>query len=132
MHIDVRILKKGVYKVLEDVTYKGVTVPKDFVYDGASVPLVLTPIIPRMYGTAKASLFHDYMCRVAKNKEDRREADVFFRDFLIEEGMSEERAKAAFQGVRLGAALGLGVYYPHWTDNIKNLFKSKENTDGLS
>lgn len=107
------------FKLNRDEYLYGWTVPEGFYWDGASVPWFATVIIPRAYKTLKASCIHDYLCREANNKEDRRVADVVLFDALRERGFSGLRSGLSYLGVRLGAFFGIGVYYPHWTDTLK-------------
>lgn len=120
----VEIISKGRYRLLEAIEYEGVVVPVGFGWDGASVPILLTPIVPKAYGTMRASCFHDYLCRRATNKLERKFADHIWRSVLKEEGMSGLRSDLGYVGVRIGAALGVGIRYPHWTDKIKEGVRS--------
>ena len=106
MKID--IISKGQYKLLEDLVYRDITVPEGFEWDGASVPLLVTPIVPRSYGTMRASCFHDYLCSKAKNKHQRKYADKVWKWILEEDGYDGLRLKAAHFGVRIGAFFGIG------------------------
>lgn len=97
--------------LLEDFTIHGVTVPKGFRFDGASAPRLFWSVIPPMRETTKASCVHDYLCRTAKSKEDRRKADRLFFKMLREANLNIFRCLIGYLGVRIGAFLGIGVYY---------------------
>lgn len=97
--------------LLEDFTTHGVTVPKGFRFDGASAPRLFWSIIPPMRETTKASCVHDFLCRSAKNKEERLAADKLFFVMLREAKLSLPRCIIGYLGVRIGAFLGIGVYY---------------------
>lgn len=97
--------------VLEDFIAHGITVPAGFRFDGASAPRPLWAIIPPFKRTKKAACIHDWMCRKAKNAEDRKAADKLFHTMLLEAGLNRFRARAGYLGVRAGARMGIGVYY---------------------
>jgi hypothetical protein len=99
--------------VLIDFSIKGYVVPKGFVFDGASTPRFLWPIIPPYKRTKKGACLHDYLCRIAECPSDRLAADRLFKEVLIDCGVMKHRADLAYLGVRLGAALGIGVYYDY-------------------
>jgi hypothetical protein len=114
--------KYGYEMVTEDFTAHGITVPAGFVFDGASTPRIFWSIVPPFKATKEASCIHDWLCRQAKNKEERLFADRLFFQMLREYGdLSFIRAALGYVGVRLGAHFGVGVRYPHWT----NLWKGK-------
>lgn len=92
--------------------FYGETVPFNFTWDGASTPWFARGIVPKFYKSLKSSCAHDYLCRKAKNADERKIADKAYKRLLIEvEGYSKIRAQLAYQGVRLGAKFGCGVYY---------------------
>ena len=97
--------------LLEDFTAHGVTVPRGFKFDGASSPRIFWSIIPPMRETTKASCVHDYLCSIAKNKEDRKKADRLFYVMLREANLNIVRCLIGYLGVRIGALLGIGVRY---------------------
>lgn len=101
--------------VSEEWTCKYCTVPKGFIWDGSSVPVGI--VIKRYAGSFRASLVHDYLCRVAIDKKGRKLADEAYRAVLEETGLiAPWRVKAGYWGVRVGAFFGIGVHYEHWTD----------------
>ncbi len=104
-----------------DFTYKGITIPEGFKSDGASTPRFLWSIIPPFKATKKGAFIHDYLCKTAGGQSDRKEADKMFRDILRDVSkINPIRYWLGYYGVRLGAGLGVGVHYPHWTDKIKS------------
>lgn len=99
-------------QLLADFTMYGVTVPAGFIFDGASSPRILWWLIPPFKGTKKSACLHDYLCKIAKNKEDRKEADkLFYRGLKETSGFNSIRCLLGYLGVRVGAYLGIGVYY---------------------
>jgi hypothetical protein len=97
--------------LLEDFTAHNVTVPKGFASDGASAPRLFWGIVPPFKRTKKASFVHDWLCRTAKNKEDRLKADRLFFTMLGEAKLNIVRCVIGYLGVRIGAFLGIGVHY---------------------
>lgn len=94
----------GEYSFTCNVDGKDVTtvVPKDFLYDGASIPAIgwvatFTPFHPRVMAPA---LVHDY--RYAHRLGDRKGADSIFHHMLIENGVDKATAEIMFQAVRIG------------------------------
>ena len=78
----------------------------DFDWDGSSIPWLFRGIFPR-HRHPKASARHDKRCGLAKNKEERKFADVrFSRDV----GKTSWRVTKyiGYFGVRVGALLGIG------------------------
>lgn len=97
--------------VTKDFTAHGITVPAGFHFDGASTPRALWSVVPPFKRTKKAACVHDWLCRKAKDKKDRKKADKLFYKMLLEAGLNEVRARAGYLGVRAGARMGIGVYY---------------------
>lgn len=79
-----------------------ITVPKDFIYDGASIPsfawtLIYTPFHPDMMLPA---LIHDYLYKT--HETDRDTADSIFYYLLIENGVEKITAEVMHAAVRIG------------------------------
>lgn len=98
-------------ELTRDFTAHGITVPKGFIFDGASAPRVFWGIIPPFKRTKKAACIHDWLCANAKNKEDRKKADKLFKVMCEEGGINKARSTLGYLGVRIGAFLGIGVHY---------------------
>lgn len=111
MGIRVEYLGDRRWMVLEEFTILGVTVPKNFIYDGASTPRFLWSILPPMQETAEAACLHDYLCRIAKGKEDKALADKMFYRALRLTSMNRVRCILGYLGVRIGGLFGAGIYY---------------------
>lgn len=101
----------NVETLTEDFTAHGTTVPKGFTFDGASAPRLFWGIIPPFKCTKKAACLHDWNCRNAQDASDRKMADKLFHTMLLEAGLSKARALIGYIGVRLGARIGIGIYY---------------------
>ena len=83
--------------------YKWNRVPAGFTFNGASTPWLARGIIPKFHYTLEASCVHDWLCNKAKSKDDRKEADIIFKEMLREKGMGKFRSTLGFWGVRIGA-----------------------------
>ncbi len=100
--------------------YDEVEVPSKFPFDGASAPRLVWSIIPPYKYTKKAACIHDFLCRNAKNKQERLYADKKWEKVLRETTeFSKLRIKLGYAGVRIGSWFGAGVHYDNWTDNFK-------------
>ena len=97
--------------LLASFTYRDIKIPAGFIFDGASTPRIFWSIIPPYKMTKRAACVHDWLCRNAKNKEDRKEADKIFMEALEEMGLNRFRIIIGYMGVRIGALFGAGVYY---------------------
>ncbi len=101
------VTPKGLYVLSEDYTYRfgkhDITVPKDFVWDGASAPIRSSV---RKDGLIRAAaLIHDYLYRNLGQATDslsfsRKGADRLFRAIMLEAGMSRWKAGKAYLAVR--------------------------------
>ncbi len=88
-------LRDGTYMLMEDYILGYITVPKGFIFDGASIPKMAQYIIgsnidPRFL---VAALVHDWLYnKECKLPLSRDEADALFMYILIEEGTDETLA----------------------------------------
>lgn len=103
------------------------TVPIGFEWDGSSVPSVFRNVFPK-WRHPIASCRHDRRCSMATNAKERLFADIeFMKDVarvyddsktfngFISHARARVESLIGFAGVRVGAALGVGVHYNHWT-----------------
>ena len=106
------------FELLEDYTYKNITVPKGFKTDGASVPrffMAITGFERRGYHDP-AWLIHDWLY---ENKGvithpvtgrtirlSRKECDEIFFNILKELNIMDWHCKLAYTGVRAGGFIG--------------------------
>ena len=120
MYLRTETLDNGRERVIEPYLAYGVYIPSGFEFDGASTPRIFWSILPPFKDTKVAACIHDYLCEQAKSSDDRKFADELFYYILKHQGrISGLRAWIGFVGVRIGAAFGIGVRYPHWTDVFK-------------
>lgn len=93
--------------LLNDVTWRGITVPAGFMSDGATVPRFLWWFLPPWGDRATvAALIHDFACDSLKagapvpGGETRERCDGLFRAAVIELGVSRWRAWLSWSGIR--------------------------------
>jgi hypothetical protein len=97
------------YKLVREYNYLGISVPKGFVYDGASVPRWLWSITDiRPDGLIRApALIHDWLYRRGGNVNGRRfsrkEADLLFCRMMKESGIGIMKCKMVYWAVRVFA-----------------------------
>ena len=69
------------FKVLEEITYKDVTVPAGYLTNGADVPRLFWFIFPpNRTDYLPAVIFHDYLCDL----EEYKKADEYFNEIMKE------------------------------------------------
>jgi hypothetical protein len=90
-------------------------VPKDFEWDGASVPMIFQGLFPR-HNHPIASCRHDYGCGIAKNAAERKFYD---QRFQIDVGTTSwwMTKKIGYIGVRIGAFFGIGNNFQKGASN---------------
>lgn len=83
---------------------KVITVPMNFVTDGASCPKVLWSLCaPMSGGQAEAAVLHDYLySKDCDLPYTRKQADNLFYDAMVSNGVSKARAWLIYMGVRAG------------------------------
>lgn len=137
-HVDVRDMGKGRWKLLAPLVYKGrndtfvvgADAPdEEFITDFASVPRILTWLIPKQGRYTKAAILHDFLCREAKKRRkaeargekltvkipgypdreavDRKDADGLFRSTMRTLDVPVLRRWVMWAAVRLGDPLAL-------------------------
>jgi hypothetical protein len=84
-------------------------VPRDFKWDGSSVPRIFQGIFPR-HNHPIASCRHDFRCRNARNAAERKWADEQFREDVGRTSWWITK-QIGYIGVRIGATFGAGVNY---------------------
>jgi hypothetical protein len=104
-------LANGDERLLAPFKYRDIIVPAGFEFDGASTPRIFWNIIPPFKGTKRAACIHDWLCKQARSKEDRKEADLLWKEMLKEIGFNKARVMVGYIGVRIGALCGAGVHY---------------------
>ena len=108
-------ISKNKYKLAESYIYRDITVPKDFVYDGASVPRMLWSIIGlRPDGLIRAAAtVHDWLYSTSgvtgSRSYTRAESDMIFYDLMVLAEISEGKCKVAYWAVKYFGKPSWGV-----------------------
>jgi len=78
--VDIRSLSGHDFVLLQDFTYKTVTVKKGFISNGANIPRLFWSVIPPNYmSILPAVTMHDYLCSVKRYTL----ADIYFKELLL-------------------------------------------------
>jgi len=86
------------YKLLEDFSYKDITVPKGYITNGADIPRIFWSFIPPYSPELlPAIVVHDFLCDL----ELYEKADLYFKEALIELEISPIKVFTLYGGVNL-------------------------------
>lgn len=88
----------GTWKLLRNFTLGDISVPADFVFDGASVPRLLWPYADQEGPAFGAAVIHDY--EYSTHPGTRKEADDRFFDNLRRYGIRRSKAWVMWFAVR--------------------------------
>jgi hypothetical protein len=110
----------GDFMLEQDLVYEdwsGVewVTPARFICDLNSIPFFLRPFIAKTI-LGKTPWLHDYLYRVQPKGVERKMADLLYMEGAIDEGMSEDRAKWMYRGLRVGGWMA-------WRKNKKLIAK---------
>ncbi|MDD4556985.1 MAG: DUF1353 domain-containing protein [Alphaproteobacteria bacterium] len=85
------------YVSLRKQTFRNVTVPKGFIFDGVTVKAPFTMLFSQknLRNGVRASCFHDFMCE-HKNKFKRREATKVLCEIWQDDGLGKVKATLVF------------------------------------
>ncbi len=89
----------GAWVVDEDFTVQGITVPKDFQSDLASIPRILWSIYPPFGTYQTGAIVHDYL--YTYKTVDRRLADYTFIVIMKEDGVDVFTRHLFYTAVRM-------------------------------
>lgn len=94
------------FEFQSDEVGRTITVPKGFLTDLASVPLVLQPIIQKDEGLLEAAVIHDFLYSKTANcyHLTRKQADRVFLEAMTHAGMGAVKRGLAYNMVRTFAA----------------------------
>lgn len=99
---------RNTFRLKEDLIYKlsnGIVmvIPKGFVYDGASIPSILTNILPRFgYKYDRASCLHDWLyAAINTHNYNRKECDEVFYEAMLSDKVNKNLAKLMYLAVRV-------------------------------
>jgi hypothetical protein len=111
LHPEFRIL-------LRDWEIRGFTIPRGYVWDGASIPGLIRPWMgdPFEGPNRDSGLLHDYLYEVAK--VPRAQADELFYRELLADGDGSVEAKLKWSAVRMfaGGHYGSKAEWPKFID----------------
>lgn len=107
--VTVRSLDADTWELVDELVYQGrwqvFVVPKGFETDFATVPRLVTWLVPRFGAYTRAAVLHDWLCTagIESGAVTSREADGIFRRVLRESGVPVLRRWLMWAGVRWGA-----------------------------
>ncbi len=97
-------------------------VPKGFPFDGASVPILLTILVPRSHSSyLGAAALHDHLYQNRRDAVPRNRADELFREAMMVLGLHWFWAMILWRGVRAG---GWVVWYGRQPETPEGKFLS--------
>lgn len=93
------------WELLQDFKYKGITVPKGFKTDMASVPWLFRRLFPPATGKYReAAVVHDYL--YFKQLIPRKDCDRVFLEHMAELGVIWYKRMPIYWAVRVGGFVG--------------------------
>ena len=102
---------RNTFRLKEDLIYrlsngKYIVIPKGFVYDGASIPSILTNILPAVgYKYDRASCLHDWLyTAINTHNYSRKECDKLFYEAMLSDKVNKNLAKLIYLAVRVFGA----------------------------
>lgn len=98
---------RSTFRLKEDLIYRSsnntdMIIPKGFVYDGASIPAILTNTLPR-FGCKydRASCLHDWLYSTTNSHSyTRKECDEIFYKAMLSDKVDKNLAKLMYLAVR--------------------------------
>lgn len=107
--LTVRRVDANTWSLVDELVYRGnrqrFVVPAGFRTDFATVPRVVTWLVPRFGAYTLAAVLHDWLCTegIRSGVVSAREADGIFRRVMRESGVPVLRRWLMWAGVRWGA-----------------------------
>jgi hypothetical protein len=80
--------------------FESFAVPAGFETDLASIPAIVTPLLPVNDGHRAPAVLHDYL--YARGVTSRAAADLILLRAMLDLGLDKRKAGAIYAGVRLG------------------------------
>lgn len=124
-HAFVRLTRRWEIAVRDGDTHLRIEVPRGYMCDGASVPLIAQPVFALTGGSRmsliRPGVMHDYL--YSTHRYPRRKADRYFREYARQEGLGVIAAWGAWIAVRL-----LG--WAQWRDCAERLNKGHKGVLG--
>jgi len=78
-----------------------ITVPKDFITDGASIPRLFWSIIGPFGDYFAAAVVHDFLYSLHNDTCNRKESDLIFKEAMFNLGVPWYRREVIFRAVRM-------------------------------
>ena len=106
--IEERVMNlRSTYKLIEPLQWSDrlytINVPKGFLYDGASVPWLVTRLVPRKGGLYdRAACLHDWL--YGTHILPRKEADRLFYKAMLSDNVPKWKAYMIYRAVRIGGS----------------------------
>ena len=98
MHIKTQPTGNGTEIVLEEYTYRDVTLKVGYESNGASIPRIFWTLYPPFYPDYKtASFVHDHLCKL----DQYEKADRYFYELLTKTGVNKTTRRHLYKSVRL-------------------------------
>ena len=96
------------WRLMQNFTVLGITIPAGYEFDLASIPRILWPILAPFELSVAAPLLHDYLYSGEGPKGiTRKDADLMFLEVMKLEGIGLVKRRAAYLAVR---AAGWAAY----------------------
>lgn len=100
--VSVMIGTRSTFRLKESLVYNDIVVPAGFIYDGASVPALITNILPKIgYKYDRASCLHDWLYATADiHKISRKDCDEIFYEAMLSDKVNKNLARLIYWAVR--------------------------------
>ena len=96
--IKLQPLRNHKFKLLEDLKYKDLIIPKGFTTDGASIPRIFWCLFPpNRTDYLPCAIVHDYLCDL----ENYKKADQYFIECMEELKIPKLTRKLFYYAVRI-------------------------------
>ncbi len=91
-------LKNNKFRILEDIVYKDIKIPKDYETNGADIPRIFWSFIPpNKSDILPAVIVHDFLC----DKGEYKKADEYFEECLLVLGVKKIDKYLLVKSVRI-------------------------------
>jgi len=96
--IQIQPLRNNRYKILKDIKYKDIIVPKGYMTNGANIPRIFWSIFPpNKSDYMPAVIIHDYLT----DMKEYQKADQYFKDIMREIRINKTIITIFYYGVRI-------------------------------
>ena len=117
------------FRLTQDFSYsppgvKSVVAPADSETDFASIPRLVTWLIPKLGKHTYPAVIHDRLCRTASNQKERATADWVFRKGMEDAGVGFPKRWVMWLAVRIAG-------WVVWTFNINGRVGKQADEDKI-